>query len=218
MKIKIRKKTKCDTIWFFIEVECFPSDAVVDVLNEGQIALSSLKIGAHVRVLDDKQQVSYSPIIAFLHRDLNEHALYRRIQTESARIELSRRHLIEHRQNGFIWAEKLKVGDEILVISSDQNNQTEWEEIIDITEVEKQGLMAPLTEQGTIIVNNVHASCYALVNSHQVAHWALTPYRVYHRLFASASEQESLRTPILSYANLLLNFFKNLPIAKDLIF
>jgi hypothetical protein len=184
----------------------------------GKIPLSSLQIGTKIRVINEENQISYSPIIAFLHRELDGHALYKRIQTKSSVIELSNRHLIHHRQDGFIWAEKIMKGDEILVVSSNHENETQWEAVIDITDVSKQGLLAPLTEQGTIIVNNVHASCYALVKSHKVAHFALAPYRVYHRLFGQLSDTNSMTSPILSYANILLNFFKNLPIAKDLIF
>jgi hypothetical protein len=202
----------------YLEVECFPSDATVDVMNNGKVPLSSLQIGAQVRVINEENQVRYSPIIAFLHRELDEHALYKRIRTKNSVIELSKRHLIYHRKGDFIWAEKLIKGDEILVSSVIHENETQWEEIIEITDVYKQGLMAPLTEQGTIIVNNVHASCYALVKSHQVAHSALAPYRLYHRLFGQLSDTNSMATPILSYANVLLHFFKNLPIAKDLIF
>jgi hypothetical protein len=201
-----------------IEVECFPSDATVDVLGQGKVALSSLQIGSQVRIVDANDQIRYSPVIAFLHRDLNEHALYRRIRTKNARIELSRRHLIRHRQQGFIWAEKFTVGDDILVLSADHDNQTQWEEILQINELTKQGLMAPLTEQGTIVVNNVHASCYALVKSHQAAHIALAPYRFYQRIFGILTDTSKITEPILTYANVLLHLFKNLPIAKDLIF
>ncbi|CAF1046306.1 unnamed protein product [Rotaria sp. Silwood1] len=200
------------------QVECFPSDATVDVLDIGKVQLSSLQIGSQVRIINEENQVSYSPIIAFLHRELNEHALYTRIRTNNSIVELSKRHLIHQRKDGFIWAEKLIEGDEILVLSSTYDNETQWEKIIEITDVHKQGLMAPLTEQGTIIVNNVHASCYALVKSHKVAHFALAPYRFYHRLFGQLFHRNSMTTPILSYANVLLHFFKNLPIAKELIF
>lgn len=199
-------------------MECFPSDATVDVLNGGKVTLSSLQIGTQIRVLNEENQVTYSPVIAFLHRDLNEHALYKRVRTISAVIELSQRHLIHQRKDGFIWAEKLNQGDEILVVASNHDNDTQWEEILEITDISKQGLMAPLTEQGTIIVNNVHASCYALVKSHDVAHFALAPYRFYHRFFGQLSETNTITAPILSYAETLLHFFKNLPIAKDLIF
>ena len=201
-----------------LEVECFPADATVDVFNVGKVPLSSLEIGALVRVVDATNQIRHSPVIAFLHRDLNEQALYRRVRTKSAVIELSQRHLIHQRRDGFVWAEKLRLGDEILVVPADSDNQTQWEEILNISDVHKQGLMAPLTDQGTIIVNNVHASCYALVKTHQLGHMALAPYRWYRRFFGSLSDGQNTTTPILSYANVLLNFFKSLPIAKDLIF
>lgn len=184
----------------------------------GKTSLSSLQIGSQVRVINEENQVGYSTIIAFLHRELDQEALYKRIRTASTTIELSSRHLINQRKDGFIWAENLVKGDEILVLSSNQDNQTQWEEILDITDVYKQGLMAPLTEQGTLIVNNVHASCYALAKSHKVAHFALAPYRVYHRLFGQLSDTDLTKEPILSYANTLLHLFKSLPIAKDLIF
>jgi hypothetical protein len=200
-----------------LEVECFPSDATVEVLDVGKVRLSSLKIGDQVRIIDDKNQISYSPIIAFLHRELDEERLYKRIRTKNAQIEISDRHLIHRHNDGFIWAEKLDKGDEILVVSSKSSNKTNWEEIIDITEVNKKGLMAPLTAQGTIIINNVHASCYALVKSHTIGHFALAPYRWYRQLFGRSSDNNNT-TPILTYANILLHFFKNLPIARDIIF
>jgi hedgehog protein len=175
-----------------------------------------LKIGQQVRVINDNNEIIYSPIIAFLHRDLDEPATYKRIRTKNALIELSDRHLIHHRKDGFIWAENLKKGDEILVVSPKHGNKTTYESIIDIDEIEKEGLMAPLTEQGTIIVNNVHTSCYAIIKSHTLGHFALAPYRFYRRLFGRTSD--TTIAPILAYANILFQFFKNLPIAKDLIF
>ncbi|CAF5170878.1 unnamed protein product, partial [Rotaria magnacalcarata] len=196
--------------------ECFPSDATVDLINVGKVKLSALKVGDQVRVIDDQNQIIYSPIISFLHRELDEEASYKRIRTKTAVIELSDRHLINQRNNGFVWAESLEKGDEILVLSAKSSNKTIWEKIIEITEVDKQGLMAPLTEQGTIIVNNVHVSCYALVRSHTLGHIALTPYRWYVRVFGLPSDNNT--TPILGYANTLLQFFKNLPIARDIIF
>ncbi len=199
-----------------LEVECFPLDATVDVLDVGKVRLSALKIGDQVRVINEKNQIIYSPIIAFLHRDIDEEATYKRIRTKNALIELSDRHLIHHRKDGFIWAEKLNKGDEILVVSPKHDNKTNYEEIINIDEVDKQGLMAPLTEQGTIIVNNVHTSCYAIIKSHTLGHVALAPYRFYRRVFGRTSDTNI--APILAYANILFQFFKNLPIAKDLIF
>ena len=196
-----------------LETECFPSDATVDVKGVGPRPLSSIKIGTEVRVIDHNGTTSFSPVIAFLHRDLDGHASYKRIRTKNAQLHISKRHLIQRRRDGFVWAEQLIKGDEILVALA---NKTAWERINEIDEINKQGLMAPLTEQGTILVNNVHTSCYALVKYHDLGHIALAPIRWYHRVFGQISDIDS--TPILKYADILLNFFQKLPIAKDLIF
>lgn len=185
-------------------------------MNSGKIPLSSLQIGSHVRVLNEENQITYSPVIAFLHRDLNEHTTYKRLRTKNARLELSDRHLIHRRHDGFIWAEQLNEGDEILILANKHANQTTYETILEIDQVEKQGLLAPLTEQGTILVNNVHTSCYAIVKSHTVGHIALAPYRIYRRMIGGLSDNQI--APILSYANILFQVFKNFPIVKDLIF
>jgi hypothetical protein len=46
----------------------------------------------------------------------------------------------------------------------------------------KTGLIAPLTSHGTLLVNNIHASCYAEINSHLVADWAVTPIKYWYKL------------------------------------
>lgn len=46
----------------------------------------------------------------------------------------------------------------------------------------KTGFIAPLTSHGTLLVNNIHASCYAEINSHLVADWAVTPIKYWYKL------------------------------------
>ncbi|CAF4069593.1 unnamed protein product [Rotaria sp. Silwood1] len=57
------------------------------------------------------------------------------------------------------------------------------ETVSNVSDVIKQGYIAPLTEEGTIIVNNVAASCYATINSHYAAHAVLAPMRWWYSLF-----------------------------------
>lgn len=75
-----------------------------------------------------------------------------------------------------VFAERLKVEDVILV--RDLNN-TLVEDVVDkIEPVLSTGVFAPLTKTGTLIVNDVAVSCYAVVDSQSIAHWSFAPVRL----------------------------------------
>ncbi|KAJ3591565.1 hypothetical protein NHX12_006698 [Muraenolepis orangiensis] len=61
-----------------------------------------------------------------------------------------------------------------------------------VTAVEERrarGLYAPLTLHGSVVVDGVLASCYAVVDQPRLAHWALAPLRLIHRLLGAARPQ-----------------------------
>ena len=66
------------------------------------------------------------------------------------------------------------------------------ETVANVSDVMKQGYMAPLTAEGTLIVNNVAASCYATIDSHYVAHAAVAPMRWWYGLFGASKESNDV--------------------------
>lgn len=87
-------------------------------------------------------------------------------------------------------AKDIHVGMNIYVM----NNQGELviETITDVIDVLKQGYIAPLTQEGTLMVNNIAASCYATINDHHLAHAVVAPMRWWYALFGKTQESNEM--------------------------
>ena len=83
-------------------------------------------------------------------------------------------------------AKNVQSGMHIYVMNDDGVLITET--VANVSDVVKQGYIAPLTEEGTLIVNNVAASCYAIIDSHYTAHTVLAPMRWWYSLFGMSKE------------------------------
>lgn len=143
-------------------------------------------------------------IVTFLHRDEKNFYPYAKITTEDdSSIEISSRHLIYAHQNGslkFVWPKDLKVGD--CLIKNDKSQQ----KITKIEEVVKLGRYAPLSENGTLIVNGFFVSCYTETQNHMVAHMAFKPLVLKNKMIKSEKEGDKI-DGIHPYAKMLIKSF-----------
>ena len=78
-----------------------------------------------------------------------------------------------------------------------------------------EGYIAPLTMSGTILVNSILASCYAVIDSHALAHSAMAPVRWWHlmdfnRLSAPKNGTHWYPQALMSISDILLNRFLKL--------
>ena len=83
-----------------------------------------------------------------------------------------------------IFACDAKPGDYVTTVSPKKAVPIKIE---NIDNIRKQGVYAPLTESGTIVVDDILASCYASFLNHSVAHLAFGPLRMYKKITGTAT-------------------------------
>ena len=168
---------------------CFSETATVSVLNRGPTKMADLRVGDKIPTVSGE----YQPIYAFAHRDTDTVLDFLRIHTQSARaLEITKDHLVfVAGQSSPVRAETIQPGDK-LVLGSKQEEAM----VTKIDTVKRQGLYAPLTADGTLVVDGIATSCYvsllttaqthqeatttelSWISQHQLAHMMLSPIRM----------------------------------------
>ncbi|XP_004558826.1 desert hedgehog protein [Maylandia zebra] len=165
---------------------CFPGWARVTVAGGMQKSLSSLTPGDRVMALSGTGQVVYSQVLLFLHRDQQSWSAFLSLETEHGhRLALTPNHLVfldphcrqENSEYQPQFASRVRQGDCVLIHKAEQ--QVHASQIISVSLTESVGVYAPLTDAGTLFVDGVLASSYALVEDHRLAHWAFGPLRLF---------------------------------------
>jgi len=197
--------------------DCFPGNSFVWVKNkEEPVLLQELGIGDEVLCLDNNNiELTYSPVFMFAHKDNSKMTTYLKIYTDSSScISVSPKHLLQTQKKGkqdpeFTFADHCAVGDSLFTSLKNQDNCFEMvkSKIVQIEELTLEGLYAPFTLAGTIIVDNIAASCYA--NVPNVPLFGLT--HIQCQTFAHASVGLLRAAYILGFSKLL-----EIPIGKDM--
>ncbi|KAM6925407.1 desert hedgehog protein [Xenentodon cancila] len=168
---------------------CFPGWARVTVAGGRQKTLASLAPGEKVMALSATGQVVYSQVLLFLHRDQESRSTFLSLETKDGyTLTLTPHHLVflapdcrhDSREYQPRFSSRAKTGECVLV--STAAGQVRPSQIISVSVTESWGMHAPLTEAGTVFVDGVLASSYALVEDHRLAHWAFGPLRLLYSL------------------------------------
>lgn len=164
---------------------CFPGWARVTVAGGGQKSLSALVPGDRVMALSGTGQVVFSRVLLFLHHDQESWSTFLSLETEDGhRLALTAHHLVflaphcrlDSSEYQAHFAIRAKTGDCVLVHTAE--GRVRPSRIISVSAEESMGVYAPLTGAGTLFVDGVLASSYALVEHHNLAHWAFGPVRL----------------------------------------
>lgn len=131
-------------------------------------------------------------------------ALFLNVQTYSGKsVKVSSSHLIAVPGGDYKFAKNLNKEDLILTYDFETNKQLE-ERISSILIEPVQGYSAPLTMSGTLLVDGVLASCYAIIDSHKIAHAVMAPARWWY------SMNEMLETHMPESVSTSLNIEKQI--------
>jgi len=144
---------------------CFHGDDTVQTQEYGTISISQLseKRDAHVLTRNDDGQLEYSPVRYWLHAQPGMSMKFYTLRTESGhRLALTGEHLIyetDCRGNGgsAIYAKKVQVGRCLFVNESGELKETR---VVEKQEEKLIGIYSPITSTGSLVVNDVLASCY----------------------------------------------------------
>jgi hypothetical protein len=169
---------------------CFAADSLVTLTDGQSKRIIELESGDTILAYDDKtKKITSTQVLAMLDSQPHQYALFKQLTTVSGRqLSLTSSHLLSTDIHGYVMAKNIHVGMNIYVMND--NGLLTTETVSNVTDVVKQGYVAPLTEQGTLIVNNVAASCYAAINNHHLAHAALAPMRWWYGLFGQTKTSD----------------------------
>uniref|UniRef100_H2YWW4 Hedgehog protein n=1 Tax=Ciona savignyi TaxID=51511 RepID=H2YWW4_CIOSA len=186
---------------------CFPGESTVYIPRTGPVTISSLQPGDQVLAVGQSGQVVIDTFLQFMHAQSDIREMVE-ITTENGRsLVLTKNHLIyttkrlgqdlydtflstwmEYSSPTAAFAGKVREGDYIyalhdteqLTLSSSVTVRPA--RVLKIRTIESaSGAYAPLTQSGTILVDGVAASCYAVIESDVIAHAVVSPYRYYLR-------------------------------------
>ena len=162
--------------------------------------MDALKIGDAVRTADG----SFSTVYSFGHYDTHTVANFLQLWTDASNepLEITGDHLLfakqgvigEYTKPKILPASAVKVGDLLVAPPQHQQQGSSSDDVVKvtaITTVQREGLYAPFTTTGDIVVNGVSASNYIAlpttfqaVTSFELQHWlqhlAYLPYRLYY--------------------------------------
>ncbi|CAG5896049.1 unnamed protein product [Menidia menidia] len=193
---------------------CFPGSSTVSLQDGSTKAIRDLRTGDRVLAADTQGNPTYTDFITFLDRDTTTRRVFYVIETELGQtVTLTAAHLIfvdrdnstEQRMSA-VFASDVRPGQKVLVVGAERRLL----EPVTVKRIYKQkheGSFAPVTAQGTLVVDQVLASCYAVIEDHDLAHWALAPVRLAHWvssfLFSSQPEASAQNDGVHWYSKVL---------------
>ncbi|XP_042300897.1 indian hedgehog protein [Sceloporus undulatus] len=172
---------------------CFPARALVTLESGTKIPVWALRPGQKVQAMDEQGYPTYSEFLAFLDKAPSARTVFHVIETQDPprRLALTAAHLLFVGENATsptkaVFASLVQPGHYVLVT---EGNKVQAARVAAVSVQMDLGAFAPLTRHGTLVVNEVVVSCFAMVQEQRLAQLAFWPLRLYHSLAGSERTQ-----------------------------
>jgi len=188
---------------------CFNGNSTVKK-ESGEITLiKNLQIGDSILVYDkETSQTKYSPIITiFNFQEYNQQrpVNYLEFHTSSktnSHFRLTPSHLLLVKtfaqiNQKYYYASQVQVGDQLFMIE-DGNSSVTNVRVNDIKLIQLHDAYAPISYEGTIIVDRFVASCYG-GGDHEKIHLLLVAVRMFYNLIQSNSVRDDIMKKFASF-------------------
>ena len=197
---------------------CFPSDALVSVDGSNAVVRArDLQIGERVLGVDSSGRIASSAVYLFPHQETTGMFPFKKISLSlpNRTITATKDHYIfvSNPLSPGVWDQRraiaagnVKPGDELWVVEEHKDKNFKLARIIAVEDVWAEGLIAPFTESGTVIVDGVLASSYTdLFGSeprmHMFCAWVRKLWRVWPNFFHFMHAKGWASATALSVAN-----------------
>ena len=162
---------------------------MVHLSSGRQKKISDVKVGDSVLAVDQNGKLIFSQVIMQLHQGPELTTEFQEIRTKTGRnLTLTPKHLIYKAENNKpnldfdystysqpLFAMSIRKGDFVFVF--DQSSGIVLDEVVSNDIKIRKGIYSPLTSHGSIIVEDILASCYTELEDHSLLHMAFAPVR-----------------------------------------
>lgn len=173
---------------------CFRGSSVVILADGNTKPLNELQVGDKVLAADQQGNLVPSDFIMFIDQDQQITREFYVLETKEPqrKLTLTPAHLVfvmnDSSTNSSliraVYASNVKPGQFLLAVGNDWLNKLIPAKVTRVYLKQYRGSYAPVTSHGTIIVDLVLASCYAVVEDHDLAHWVFAPVRLWHQVLS----------------------------------
>jgi len=189
---------------------CFPGDSQMMLPSQEKVPLSEIKVGQSVAAYEGND-VMFSEVYTFLYDQKDIYYNFREIHYleedgKEGKIALSDEHLILAKRTGdskYVQAKDVMVGDYIF---KSYHGMIAPVIVNAVTFGSYKGAFAPATMAGTLIVDDIVVSSYAIV-SHDVAHAMMSPLRLGYKMSPSLISSDF--SGLHPYGKTLYDMFPN---------